>query len=240
MLISPRLDEALAEGPSHRLRIGIMGGTFDPIHFGHLICAEQAREQFDLDYVVFMPTGNPVFKVERKVSPAEDRYNMVVIATRKHPQFDVSRMEVEREGVTYTCDTLSDLRELLPEGTELFFITGADAITSVLTWKNADQMVRLARFVAATRPGYDYTELMEHVDESEDLADHLSFFEVPGLAISSTDLRERIAAGKSITYMTPVTVASYIKMHRLYLDDDADEVMAHEHDERQMISRYGF
>ena len=218
MLISPRVDEALLEDPGRSLRIGIMGGTFDPIHFGHLICAEQAREQFSLDYVVFMPTGNPVFKVGRKVSPAEDRFNMAVIATRKNPQFDVSRIEVEREGVTYTYDTLVELRSRLPESSELFFITGADAIMSLLRWKNVDQMMKLANFVAATRPGYDYTELRESIAEDNTLVGNVSFFEVPGLAISSTDLRERIAAGKSITYMTPVTVANYIRTHRLYID----------------------
>lgn len=218
MLISPRIDREIETNP-RPMRLGIMGGTFDPIHFGHLICAEQAREQFDLDYVVFMPTGNPVFKLDRHVSDAEDRYNMVVIATRKNPMFDVSRMEIDRGGITYTSDTLQEMEQKVPKGTELFFITGADAIISVLKWKNSDLIIKLAHFVAATRPGYDYSELQEKVENSPEMRGRVSFFEVPGLAISSTDLRERVRAGKSITYMTPVSVASYIKSHRLYIDD---------------------
>ncbi len=221
MIISDRVDTAIADNPDKAFRIGIMGGTFDPIHFGHLICAEQAREQFALDYVVFMPTGNPAFKAEHRVTPAEDRFNMAVIATRKNPHFDVSRVEVEREGVTYTYDTLLYFKKKLPEHIELFFITGADAITNLLKWKNPDQIVQLAHFVAATRPGYDYSELREYVANSFGFADKVSFFEVPGLAISSTDLRERIVCGKSITYLTPVSVADYIRTHRLYLDDEA-------------------
>ncbi len=219
MLISPRVDETIAADPKRKLRLGIMGGTFDPIHFGHLICAEQAREQFDLDYVVFMPTGSPAFKADTKVSAAEHRYNMVVLATRKNTKFDVSRLEIEREGVTYTYDTLRYLRDSLTDDTELFFITGADAIISVLKWKNAEKMVELAHFVAATRPGYDYSELMESVDENADLSGKVSFFDVPGLAISSTDLRERISEGKSITYMTPISVSDYIHSHSLYTNE---------------------
>lgn len=213
--ISPRVDKLL-ETPSRPLRLGIMGGTFDPIHFGHLICAEQAREQFNLDYVVFMPTGNPVFKMDRKVSSAEDRYKMTLIATRKNPSFDVSRIEIDREGATYTVDTLRILRESLPEGTELFFITGADAIISVLKWKDAEKAIRMAHFVAATRPGYDYSHLHDSIIENGELPDVVSFFEVPGLAISSTDLRRRMNEGKSITYMTPFSVQSYIERHELY------------------------
>lgn len=193
-----------------------MGGTFDPIHNGHLICAEQAREQFDLDYVVFMPTGNPAFKQSSDVSPAEDRFHMVRIAIRKNVYFDVSRLEVDREGVTYTVDTLRELRRLLPMETELFFITGADAILSVLKWRDVEEAVSLASFVAATRPGYDYSALREEIADNPNFANRISFFEVPGLAISSTDLRARVRAGKSITYMTPVPVASYISSQRLY------------------------
>lgn len=193
-----------------------MGGTFDPIHFGHLICAEQAREQFNLDQVVFIPTGNPVFKMDKKVSSAEDRFQMTTIATRKNPTFDVSRIEIDREGATYTVDTLRMLREFVPEGTELFFITGADAIISVLKWKDAEQAIQMAHFVAATRPGYDYSHLHDSIKENGELPASVSFFEVPGLAISSTDLRQRVSEGKSITYMTPFSVQSYIEEHGLY------------------------
>ncbi|MGI6216653.1 MAG: nicotinate-nucleotide adenylyltransferase, partial [Coriobacteriales bacterium] len=216
MLISPRVDQVM-KASQKSMRLGIMGGTFDPIHFGHLICAEQAREQFGLDYVVFMPTGNPAFKVGRKVSSAEDRYNMVVIATRKNPKFDVSRMEVDREGVTYTYDTLREFNEKTPPGTEIYFITGADAIISVLKWKNAREMLQMAHFIAATRPGYDYSDVREEIESDPEMASRVSFFEVPGLAISSTDLRRRVSEGKSITYLTPVSVAKYIRSHRLYV-----------------------
>lgn len=215
--ISPRVD-ILLETSSRPLRIGIMGGTFDPIHFGHLICAEQAREQFDLDYVVFMPTGNPVFKMDKKVSSAEDRFHMTTIATRKNLNFEVSRLEIDREGATYTVDTLRMLRESVPKGTELFFITGADAIISVLKWKDAGQAIRMAHFVAATRPGYDYSHLHDSIEGSDELSANVSFFEVPGLAISSTDLRRRVSEGKSITYMTPFSVQAYIEEHGLYKD----------------------
>ena len=215
MKISPLVDEAM-ERSSEPLRLGIMGGTFDPIHFGHLICAEQAREQFELDWVVFMPTGNPVFKMDRKVSDAEHRYNMVVAATRRNPRFDVSRMEIDRGGATYTYDTLKAFNELTPPGTQLFFITGADAIGSVLKWRNADKMLEMAHFVAATRPGYDLTHLHDSIPDNGELPSSITFFEVPGLAISSTDLRRRVSEGKSIAYMTQLSVADYIKEHHLY------------------------
>ena len=215
MKISPMVDKAIASSDKP-LRIGIMGGTFDPIHFGHLICAEQAREQFELDYVVFMPTGNPVFKMDRKVSDAEHRFNMTVAATRRNPHFDVSRMEIDREGATYTYDTLLAIRELTPPGTGLFFITGADAIGSVLKWRNAEETLSLAHFVAATRPGYDISHLHDSIDSNGELPSSISFFEVPGLAISSTDLRRRVSEGKSIAYMTQLSVADYIKAHGLY------------------------
>lgn len=221
MKIAPMIDEVL--GNAHApLRLGIMGGTFDPIHFGHLICAEQAREQFSLDYVVFMPTGNPAFKQDKRVSDAEDRYNMAVIATRNNPYFDVSRIEIDRVGTTYTYDTLMELRELTPPGTEIFFITGADAIGSVLKWKNADKMLEMAHFVAATRPGYDVSHLKDSIVENGELPESVTFFEVPGLAISSTDLRRRVREGRSIAYMTQLSVADYIRTHGLYQDGDRE------------------
>jgi len=222
MKISPMVDAAIERGDGP-MRLGIMGGTFDPIHFGHLICAEQAREQFGLDHVVFMPTGNPVFKQDRHVSDAEDRYQMAVLATRNNPYFDVSRMEIDREGKTYTYDTLLALRELAPQGTEFFFITGADAIGSVLKWKNADEMLELAHFVAATRPGYDLSHLRDSILENGELPDSVTFFEVPGLAISSTDLRRRVSEGRSIAYMTQLSVANYIREHGLYAPVESEE-----------------
>ncbi len=216
MSISPCIDKVLSQGSKHNLRLGIMGGTFDPIHYGHLICAEQAREQFELDLVLFMPTGNPAFKQKCDVTSSDDRYEMVKLAIKKNDSFDVSRMEIDRKGVTYTYQTLRELKDLLPKDTKLFFITGADAILSVLKWRNSTEAMKLAHFVAATRPGYDYSALQAEMECNLEIAHSVSFFEVPGLAISSTDLRQRVHTNKSITYMTPFAVERYIALHGLY------------------------
>src|SRR5436190_5102354 len=160
-------------------RLGVMGGTFDPIHHGHLVAASEAVAQFHLDEVVFVPTGQPWQKTHRRVSPAEDRYLMTVIATAENPRFSVSRVDIDRSGPTYTIDTLRDFHAQYP-GDELFFITGADALEQILTWHRADELFDLAHFIGVNRPGY-------HLD-----ADHLpggsvSLIEVPAMAISSTD-----------------------------------------------------
>ncbi|HEX5948533.1 MAG TPA: nicotinate-nucleotide adenylyltransferase, partial [Actinomycetota bacterium] len=167
-----------------------MGGTFDPIHYGHLVTAEGAFWEFDLDQVVFVPTGEPWMKTHRDVTPAEDRYLMTVIATSSNPHFNVSRLEIDRAGPTYTRDTLNALREQEEEGTELFFITGADAILEIFHWKDPEEVLGLARFIAATRPGYDIARF-----EAEAPTRHpnVSVMSVPALAISSTDIRERVA-----------------------------------------------
>src|SRR2546429_3830964 len=136
-------------------RVGVMGGTFDPIHHGHLVTAEAALWQFGLDEVVFVPTGSPWMKEEREVTPAEDRYLMTVIATASNPFFAVSRIEVDRPGPTYTIDTLEQLRAEAKEAVELFFITGADAMLEIFHWKEPEDVLSRAHFIAATRPGYD-------------------------------------------------------------------------------------
>ena len=218
--ISPRIDAAVASGAKD-LRIGVMGGTFDPIHYGHLIAAEQAREQFELDFVIFVPTGNPSFKQDKKVSAAEDRYEMARIATQDNKAFDVSRMEIDREGITYTYDTICELHEKLPGSTEVYFITGADAIVSLPQWYKAAELAEIAHFVACTRPGYDYTAFKEAQDADIGLQFEVEFFDVPALAISSTDLRERVSQGKSIAYMTPPQVIRFIAKRGLYTDGDA-------------------
>ncbi len=142
-------------------RLGVMGGTFDPIHYGHLVTAEEALVQFALDSVLFVPTGRPWMKEHEVVSPPEDRYLMTVIATASNPLFRVSRMEVDRDGPTYTVDTLRGLKELYGEKTDLFFITGADAIVEILQWKDPQELFDLATFIAATRPGYDVRAAIE-------------------------------------------------------------------------------
>ena len=192
-----------------------MGGTFDPIHFGHLVTAEEALVQFNLDRVLFMPTGNPPMKRNQPVSPAEDRYLMSVIATSSNPDFDVSRMEVDRPGPTYTVDTLQALHAEYGPGTELFFITGADAVWEIVSWKDAEKVASLATFIAARRPGYDLDgALREH--ESQATAFKIEYIEVPALAISSTDIRERVAEHRAIRYLTPESVVAYIQKRGLY------------------------
>ena len=185
-----------------------MGGTFDPIHHGHLSTASEVAELYDLDEVVFVPTGQPWQKTSRIVSPAEDRYLMTVIATASNPRFSVSRIEIDRPGLTYTVDTL---RELASDDTELFFITGADALAGILTWDRADELFGLAQFVGVTRPGYT-------ASAAGLPAGRVSFVEVPALSISSTELRGRVAKGQPIWYLVPDGVVQYVHKRGLYED----------------------
>ncbi len=187
-----------------------MGGTFDPVHLGHLVTAEQARVDVGLDEVVFVPAGSPWQKSDSDVNAAEQRYLMTVLATAANPSFSVSRMEIDRDGPTYTVDTLRDLRTHLAD-TELFFITGADAILNILTWKDADEALELATFVAATRPGYDLAALQEH-----NLMTRVTLLDVPALAISSSDVRDRFRAGRSVRYLIPREVEEFARKHGLY------------------------
>jgi nicotinate-nucleotide adenylyltransferase len=192
-----------------------MGGTFDPIHFGHLVTAEEALVQFNLDRVVFMPTGNPALKVREDVTLAEDRYLMSVLATASNPDFDVSRMEVDRPGLTYTVDTLRALRDSRGTSTQLFFITGADAVWEIVTWHDAEKVADLATFIGATRPGYDL-DAARRAHEDAETRFRIEYVEVPALAISSTDIRQRVRAGRSIRYLTPEPVVTHIEKRGLY------------------------
>ncbi|GAA2528766.1 nicotinate-nucleotide adenylyltransferase [Pilimelia columellifera] len=192
-----------------RRRVGIMGGTFDPVHHGHLVAASEVADQFGLDEVVFVPTGHP-WQKDATVSPAEDRYLMTVIATASNPRFSVSRVDVDRAGPTYTVDTLRDLRVAYGEKTELFFITGADALDRILSWKEADQLFELAHLIGVTRPGFKLSDA--HLP-----ADSVSLVQVPAMAISSTDCRERVSAGKAVWYLVPDGVVQYIAKRRLYV-----------------------
>jgi nicotinate-nucleotide adenylyltransferase len=189
-------------------RIGIMGGTFDPIHHGHLVAANEVADRFGLEQVIFVPTGQP-WQKDGTVSPAEDRYLMTVIATASNPRFFVSRVDIDRGGPTYTIDTLRDLRREHGEKAELFFITGADALQRILSWKDADEIFALARFVGVTRPGFTLTD--SHLP-----TDTVSLVQVPAMAISSSDCRERVAAGKPVWYLVPDGVVQYITKHGLY------------------------
>jgi len=190
-----------------------MGGTFDPIHYGHLVTAEEALVQFNLDQVVFMPTGEPARKTHRVVTPAEHRYLMAVIATASNPDFSVSRLEIDRGGVTYTVDTMLSLRDIHGPDAELYFISGADAVLEILTWKDTERLADVCTFIAATRPGYDLTKFNEEPGST-----HLpvEFMEVPALAISSTDIRERVASRRPVRYLLPEAVATYIRKNHLY------------------------
>ena len=186
-----------------------MGGTFDPIHHGHLVAASEAASRFGLDEVVFVPTGEPWQKADKQVSPAEHRYLMTVVATASNPRFTVSRVDIDREGPTYTIDTLRDLRELRPHD-ELFFITGADALAQILSWKDVGELWDLAHFIGVTRPGY-------HLSETGLPEDRVTLQEVPAMAISSTDCRQRVAAGEPVWYLVPDGVVQYINKYQLYL-----------------------
>jgi nicotinate-nucleotide adenylyltransferase len=197
---------AAAAGSKRKIRLGVMGGTFDPIHHGHLVAASEVAAVFDLDEVVFVPTGQPWQKSDRDVSPAEHRYLMTVIATASNPRFTVSRVDIDRPGQTYTIDTLRDLRTARPEA-ELFFITGADAMAQIVSWKDMDELWSLAHFVGVTRPGHVLNNLGR---------DDVSLLEVPALAISSTDCRERVAHDHPVWYLVPDGVVQYIAKHRLY------------------------
>jgi len=186
-----------------------MGGTFDPIHYGHLVCAEEARYQFGLDEVIFIPAGRPWQKQE--VSPAQDRFKLTELATASNEYFSVSRIEIERDGPTYTLDTLLRLHELYGERAELYFITGADAVTEILTWKDPEAALEQAHFIAASRPEYDLSKL-----RNEQFGNKLSFMQIPALALSSTDIRHRVSQGQPIRYLVPPEVEEFIKQRGLY------------------------
>lgn len=197
---------------SRRLRLGVMGGTFDPIHHGHLVAASEVQARFALDEVVFVPTGEPWQKAGKQVSQAEDRYLMTTIATASNPRFSVSRVDLERPGPTYTVDTLRDVRALRGEQVDLFFITGADALSQILTWKGVDELFTLAHFVGVSRPGVKL--------EADDIAhlpeDKVTLLEVPALTISSTACRERVGQGLPIWYLVPDGIVQYIAKRGLY------------------------
>ena len=198
-------------------RIGIMGGTFDPVHYGHLVTAEAAREQYGLQEIVFVPSGNPPHKTTGIVSDFWHRYQMVVLATASNPFFEVSRMEHERGGRSYTVDTVRAFRQLYGDGAELFFVTGADAILEIIGWKQPEELMAMCRFIAATRPGYDLRQLATLLGEY--LAGSVSILEIPAPDISSSDIRERVRRGASIKYLVPEAVETYIIKSGLYQNE---------------------
>ena len=190
-----------------------MGGTFDPVHHGHLVAASEVASAFGLDEVIFVPTGQPWQKSDRDVSPAEHRYLMTVIATASNPRFTVSRVDIDRPGPTYTIDTLRDL-STSREPQSLYFITGADALAQILSWKDAEELFELAHFVGVTRPGHE-------LDGDGLPAHRVSLMEIPALAISSSDCRDRVLSGEPVWYLVPDGVVQYIAKHELYRDPAA-------------------
>ncbi|GAA1473126.1 nicotinate-nucleotide adenylyltransferase [Corynebacterium felinum] len=197
--------------PENPTRVGIMGGTFDPIHHGHLVAGSEVAARFGLDLVVFVPTGQPWQKAGREVSSAEDRYLMTVIATASNPRFTVSRVDIDRPGDTYTIDTLTDLSKQFPTA-ELFFITGADALAKIMSWRDWEKMFQLATFVGVTRPGY----VLEETNIPAQHRDRVELVEIPAMAISSTDCRTRARQGAPVWYLVPDGVVQYINKNRLY------------------------
>ena len=194
--------------PGHPQAIGIMGGTFDPIHHGHLVAASEVMNVFHLDKVIFVPTAMQPFKAGRQVTSPEHRYLMTVIATASNPCFDVSRVDIDRGGTTFTVDTLRDIHAQYPDA-ELYFITGADALEQIAQWRNSENLFEMAHFVGVTRPGHELT--------SSGLPSRaVSLLKVPAMAISSTDCRERVQQGKPVWYLVPDGVVQYIAKYQLY------------------------
>lgn len=190
-------------------RLGVMGGTFDPVHHGHLVAASEVQHWFGLDEVMFVPTGQPWQKASSEVTKAEDRYLMTVIATASNPRFSVSRVDIDRPGPTYTVDTLRDLRKERGDECEFYFITGADALTQILSWRDHEELFESAHFVGCTRPGHKLTD--------QGLPDGaVTLVEVPALAISSSEVRERVSTGAPIWYLVPEGIVQYISKRRLY------------------------
>lgn len=208
-----RCDVGVRAAPKRRSRrIGVMGGTFDPIHHGHLVAASEVQAVFGLDEVVFVPTFVQPFKLGHEATPAEHRYLMAVIATASNPKFSVSRVDIDRGTTTYTIDTLRDLHQIY-DNAELFFITGADAIADIMKWKDVNKLFELAHFVGVTRPGVDF-------DSRRLPAQQVSLVEVPAMAISSTDCRTRVKSHQPVWYLVPDGVVQYIAKYGLYVDSN--------------------
>lgn len=205
-------------------KIAVMGGTFDPIHYGHLVTAEAVREKFNIERVIFIPTGKPPHKKKQHVAHNEHRYLMTVLATVNNPYFDVSRIEIDRPGTTYTIDTIKEIRKICDKDTQIYFITGADAIAEILTWKNPEELLSLCQFVAVTRPGYNKENLIKKItDIGNKFEAKLNFTEVPALAISSTDIRNRVKNKNTIKYLLPEEVEKYILKFGIYKGEGGNE-----------------
>jgi len=201
-------------------RLGILGGTFDPIHYGHLVIAEEIRETMGLEKVIFIPSGNPPHKKNIKVTQAIHRYNMVKLAIDSNPYFEVSTIEIEREGYSYTIDTLKQLKQIYGQDTTLFFMTGADVIPELVTWRSFENLFTLCEFVAVLRPGFERESLLEKIEYyKNNYKAIIHIVDAPLIGISSTIIRERVKKGKTIKYLVPESVEKYIKENGLYSFD---------------------
>lgn len=199
-------------------RLGIMGGTFDPIHYGHLVTAEGARYEYGLDKVIFIPAGQPPHKLNFKRTEPWRRYEMTRLAVATNPFFEVLPLEIERPGPSYAIDTVQEISCLFP-GAKIYFITGADAVSEILTWKKVEQLLSICKFIAATRPGYKLDEMRKKLEAlPQDLEKNIFCMEVPALAISSTDIRQRVQKGRPIKYLLPEPVEEYITSNNIYQD----------------------
>ncbi len=202
---------------TNKTRIGIMGGTFDPLHMAHLIAAEEARTAFDLERVVFVPAGEPPHKAQYRISDAEHRYAMTLLGTDDNPHFEVSRIEIERPGPSYSVDTIRALQGVTGAEVELYFIAGADEILEIESWRESDALPELARFIAVPRPGFDLLELERRLPPK--FLSSIDVLRMPEIDISATEIRRRVAAGKSIRYLVPSSVEAYIRKNGLYAED---------------------
>lgn len=197
--------------------IGLMGGTFDPIHYGHLVTAEAARCEFNLDRVIFVPSGHPPHKESMRITDPQHRFLMTLLAITTNPCFEISREEMDRPGPSYAVDTVKSFLELYGHQVKIYFITGADAILEILTWKNVSELMESCYFIAATRPGYQLEELQDCLqDLPPKYLKRIFSLTVPAMAISSTDIRQRVANNRSIKYLLPETVEQYIYKNKLY------------------------
>lgn len=199
------------------MKIGIMGGTFDPIHFGHLATAESVRENFALDEVLFIPAARPPHKVSRRITDEKHRLEMTILATRSNKFFRVSDMELKRTGLSYTLDTINELHKIFGQAAELFFIIGADSLADLSKWHEARELVSKCHFIATTRQGVDVDFSAVEEFFGATAREHIHRTTTPGLEISSTDIRERVKAGRSIKYLVPEVVEEYILREELYL-----------------------
>lgn len=195
------------------MRIGILGGTFNPVHYGHLAAAAEAVQEFDLDKVAFVPSYLPPHKNDPDIAPSQDRFRMCLLATQSHPSFSVSSLELERGGKSYSIETVKEFLNIYGEDTKLYFITGADAFLEISTWRDIEELFQLCEFIVASRPGFRTDKIDKHLLECTHL------IEVPALDISSTDIRCRIREGRNIKYLVPEKVEEYIYEHRVYLKD---------------------